>query len=376
MKSVLLIAVVMLSLAFWFQVSFGIEVKGGIMEDVVVADSGSTDTTIVTELKQGWEPIGPRSFDVGKDGNIYIFDPLGAKVMQYDKNGRFISSFLVSNMRGEQKPGEDYKDIAVDNWGNCYVIKGSSIAKFSPDGNALYGIPPLVEKYGAVGVEKYVTIGAARSVYWIALTDKSGRLYNYGDEQEGGINIYGRDGSVDSVIDKGDYYYKDIGIVQKEVGDDIFFRVNKYLIKTSLEEYAQGGKRDTVAILPDWIRLRVFADDKVREAGWIEHPYVLIGFDRDNCFYFHQAEDYGMPFICCWSHSIVKFQLEGGKLVKRGEVELCFKRGQDECNDAKELWSFIKRFIVTGDGTIYFLHGTVDKIKVSKITMEENGNSE
>jgi len=55
--------------------------------------------------------------------------------------------------------------------------------------------------------------------------------------------------------------------------------------------------------------------------------------------------------------------------VELGEVVMRFKKGTEECSD-KELWLFRKQFVVSGDGTIYFLHGTVDKIKISKIIMD------
>lgn len=32
---------------------------------------------------------------------------------------------------------------------------------------------------------------------------------------------------------------------------------------------------------------------------------------------------------------------------------------------------FVKRYVVAGNGEVYFLHGTIDKLYVSKITFEE-----
>jgi len=273
-----LLAFVVLLFAPLYETASAIEIEGGRLEDVVVADSGFSDSTFVTELRDGWYPVGPESFDVDKDGKIYVLDQLGAKVLKYDKDGRRISTFDVRGKRELSGPSGRFGEMAVDNWGNFYVIHGN-IGKFSPRGELLLSMPPVVVVDGIPG--RHV-------VYGLALTDKSGRLYNFGSKHIGGIVVYGLDGKIQDIIHRGEHQYQDIGVVQKESGDDVYFRVGKYLMKTNLEDYIQGERIDTVAILPDWIRLRKFADDKVREEGWVEFPYVLIGFDNHNSFYFHQ----------------------------------------------------------------------------------------
>ena len=355
-----------LFLLAFFHIAYGLpanalEIEGGQIVDVVVADSGYSDIAFVTRFLDGWKPEGPQSFDIGKDGSIYVLDQLGARVLKFDKDGRWISTFQVGP-KELSRPGWRFKDIAVDNWGNFYVIRGSSIGKFSQTGEFLESLPPIVYKDGMRG---------GHVVYSQALTDKSGRFYNYGDQHIGGIVIYGLDGEIQGIIDRCEYEYQDIGIVQKELGDDVYFRVGKYLLKTTLKDFADGKKIDTVATLPDWIRLIIFADDKTWERGWVEYPYVLIGFDKHNCFYFHQRE----PWYCsrsrsvCLIHRISKFRLDEAELKELGEVVIRFRKGRDECS-YKELWLFRKQFVVSGDGTIYFLHGTVDRVKVSKIIME------
>ena len=170
-----------------------------------------------------------------------------------------------------------------------------------------------------------------------------------------------------------DYY--DIGIVQRDVGNDIYYCEGIYLVRERRKESISGGKSqsvmDKVAILPDYLRLYEFAEVKDRDADWIPPPVWFIGFDKDSCFYFLETEYWYdskyTPF--CLVHRIFKYRLEKKELIVAGQVEITFKKGQEECSD-NELFDFTKQFIVTGDGTIYFLHGTVDKIKVSKITME------
>jgi hypothetical protein len=60
-----------------------LEIEGGQIVDVVVADSGYSDTTFVIHLRDGWYPVGPKSFDVDKDGKICVLDQLGARVLKY-----------------------------------------------------------------------------------------------------------------------------------------------------------------------------------------------------------------------------------------------------------------------------------------------------
>jgi hypothetical protein len=355
---------------FWYNTSTVIEIEGGKLEDVVVAAGGAPDSAVITKFTDGWDPDGPNSFDVDKEGNIYILDWLGGRVQKYDKEGKRVRTFLV--VPGAQKYDKppQIDDIAVDNWGDLYVvgaliggIPSRSIFKFSPEGRLLLEIPNM---------DAIETGNLGHVVYWLLLTDESSKVYNFGDELLGGIAIYSSEGELKEVIDRCEYEYKDKGIVQKELGNDIYFRVSKYLMRTSLEGHKESCQADTVAILPDWIRLRKFAEYPEREVGWIEYPYTLIGFDRDSCFYFHQKEDFygSRTNPTCLTHRIEKFHLEKGKLIEIGEVEIDFERGKAECSD-KELFDFQKQFIVSGDGTIYFLHGTVDTIRVSKITMNE-----
>ena len=347
----------------------GIQTKGGKLEDVLVMGSGGSEHEVVTEFSSGYYPRGPKSIDVDKEGNIYVLDWLGERVQKYDKEGRWVSSFPVSMAAPSGEALPQIYDIAVDNWGNVYVtgrpagIPNNSIHKYSPEGKLLIQVPNVA------GMERG---NFGHVVYWFVLTDKSGRVYNFGKEHLGGVVVYSPQGELKKVVNRCEYDYFDVGIVQKELGDDVYFRVSKYLLRTSLEEFLQSGKIDTIAVLPDWTRLLKFADDKLREPGWVEYPLTLIGFDRDTCFYFHQLEDWckdrgrGM----CEIHWIYKFRLEKGALIEAGEAVIYFERGKAECSD-KELFDFYKQFIVSGDGTIYFLHGTVDTVKVSKVILDE-----
>ncbi|MFH1336376.1 MAG: hypothetical protein ABII96_07640 [Candidatus Zixiibacteriota bacterium] len=380
MKSVLLIADVILSLAFWYQASVGIEVKGGIMEDVVVADSGISEYTIQTEFLGGWLPKGPNSFDIDTSCNIYILDRLGYKILKYDKNGNLVHSIPIRVEGQGQIDAPELYDIAVDDDGEIYVlgdfrkitiegreVRRRGLMRFSRDGKFLSQIPSKENEgkgYFKYGMSEFI------------VTDKHGNIINFGLSFQEPIDIYTSEGEHQATINY-DHEYRDIGISQKAAGDDIYFRSTKYLMRTSPEDFLKTGKPETVVVLPDKLRLVKYRENKYREEGLVEYPVVLIGYDKNKCFYFHQPEywynERGREV--CLIHRIYKFKLEEKQLLLDGMIEIEFQKGQEECSD-KELFDFAKQFIVMGDGTIYFLHGTVDKIKVSKITMEESKNGE
>jgi hypothetical protein len=359
MKRYLLLVFVVFVFPLTSEITDAIEIQGGKIEDVVVANSGSSDTTFVTELKNGWLPKGPNSFDMDKDGNIYILDWLGGRVQKFDNKGKWILNTPLVDRREEDKEPIEIDDIAVDKWGNIYVV-GGRIVKFSPQGKRLLQIPS--QEAMSKGILDH-------TVYSFIQTDKDGRLYNFGDKYWGGVVVYDSQGK-DGVIVRPVQDYKDIGIVQKELGNDVYFRDNKYLVKTRLEEFAKTGKPEIVAIMPNRLRLEELRENEEKEEGWTPPPLTFLGFDRANCFYFDQEEHwYNQRDIgICLTHIIYKYHLEDGKLEYVSEATMDYERGKPECSD-KELFKFHKQFIVTSDGTIYFLHGTVDKIKVSKITM-------
>jgi hypothetical protein len=365
MKSLLLIVGVILSLAFWYQPSVGIEIKGGIIEDVVVADSGFSDSTLVTRLKDGWLAEGPNSFDVDQQGNIYILDQIGGRVLIFDRNGKWLSTFIATKDTYFLGKTNVFKDLAVDTSGNIFINRGLLI-KLSPEGKLLCqnNSPDYSERKVMNPSGEYI------------LVDQQGKMYTFMEQKYTfGIAIYYSNCKLEVVLGEHSDYL-DIGIVQRDVGNDIYYREGKYLIREKPIEMNSAGKSksvvDTVAILPDHLRLQEYKDDKTLEYGWVPLPVWFIGFDKDSCFYFLESRylynDRESSF--CLRSRLLKYRLEKKELVESGEVEITFERGQDECSD-KELFDFTKRFIVAGDGTIYFLHGTVDKIKISKITINE-----
>ncbi|MFH1337087.1 MAG: hypothetical protein ABII96_11270 [Candidatus Zixiibacteriota bacterium] len=362
-KYLLLLFVISISV-FTNGICDAMKIEGGKLVDVVVADSGSSDSTLVTVLRNGWLAEGPNSFDLDQQGNVYILDQISGRVSKFNKDGKWLSALAVTTDTFFLGKTNRFKDLAVDTSGNIYVNRGI-LNKFSPEGELLCRKPSPDDIKSRV----------VQPVFRYILVDRDGKLYNFGDRKFlGGITIYDSKCRLEGVLGEHSDYY-DIGIVQRDIGNDIYYREGKYMMRERLKEFIPGGKSksmvDKVAILPEYLRLYEYTEDKEREADWIPPPVWFIGFDKDSCFYFRETEYWYnsryTPF--CLVHRILKYRLEKKELIQAGQVEITFERGQEECSD-KELFDFTKQFIVTGEGIIYFLHGTVDKIKVSKITME------
>jgi hypothetical protein len=340
--------------------SRALEITGGKLEDIVVADSGSSDSTLVTRLKDGWLAEGPNSFDVDQQGNIYILDQIGGRVLKFSKDGKWLSTIALTGNSYFLGRTDIFDDIAVDTSGNIFINR-FKLMKFSPEGKLLCQSPSTdnIEGWVETPIRNYI------------LVDRQGKLYTFSERKyQGGIAVY--DSKCNPEVELGelnDYY--DIGIVQRDVGNDIYYREEKYLVRTNLEEFKKGNKPEIVAEMPNKLRLDELIENEDKEAGITPPPLTFLGFDEDSCFYFDQVEYlYNERWVgTCLTHDLYKYHLEDGKLKYISRASIDFERGKPECSD-KELFKFRKQFVVSGDGTIYFLHGTVDKIKVSKITME------
>jgi len=384
MNNKLILMVVIPTLLFAFKSLYAIEIVGGNFEDVVIVANDDSDSSF-SDL-EGIPPGGPDGLNVDKDGNIYVLDAFGYKVLKFDKKGKWIPTFRLQM----KKAGTVPDNMTVDNQGNVYVEKGRRILKFSPQGKFLFRSKEpkknrpdtsTVDKKRLSSWERWQVerdeAANTRTVGPDLCVDKPGRIYTTGVREV----IYIRDSELvikDTIdIDRKGYYYYDIGITQKEVGDDIYFRWTKYLLRTSLEEYSQNRKVDTVATLPqELIQYRTFHEEYLivtRQAPMIEE-YYLMGFDEDSCFYFYRNEwgydKQDEPENFCKKYTILKYRLKEGRLVKEKEVLIKLLRDKEECSK-RALLHFQRQFLVFGDGTIYWLHGTVDTVKVSKITFDK-----
>lgn len=329
-----------------------LQITGGKLIDVVVADSGQTDSTFHTYLAEGEWPVGPLYFDVDRRGDIYVvYTP---RILRFSKAGKWISTFKGVSETGKWQ-GEGLGGLVVDNCGNTFVIKSGGIMKFSGQG-------------------EFLSESKDRKLWDRILADKDGRIYGPGTIDDG-IEIYDQNLNLRQVIPKKRGDYIDIGIVQKEAGNDIYFRQDRCLYRTSLEEYSENRKLEKVAPLPKELTNPEFLTKKELEDSSVQTQSCwFIGFDKDSCFYFYNLNyfDYKERKDICRGYSIFKYCLRGGKLKKAGEIELDFTDYKVECSSTSlERESFDLSFLLTGDGTIYWLHGTVETVKVSKIIFDK-----
>ncbi len=353
MRTKIILLVISLFL-FTYQRAYTMQIAGGRVIDVVVADSGYTDSTFVTEFFENWLPVGPESFDIDKDGNIYVLDHLSERILKFDKEGNWITTLKGISESGQSEL-QPLQDMAVDNYGNVYVAKVSRVMKFSPQGKFLLESEDLSKLIG-----------------FYIIVDKRGRVYDPYN-----MVVYDQELKLREVIRVDTREYTDIGIVQKEVGNDIFFRQNKYLFRTSLEEYGQNGKIDTIAVLPKEITNPRFLGERT----WKKyHPSpetfcLFMGFDKNSCFYFYKQESWGNEEKHKWrlkGYTIFRYRLRKGKLEKVGEVTMTFEEDEAEYSNTSFILGAIPFYsVVAGDGTIYWVHGTVDMVKVSKIIFDE-----
>lgn len=348
------------------QIATAIDIRGGKLVDLVVADSGHTDSTFSTGFIDEWAPDGPNALDIDRDGNIYVLDQLDFRVQKFNKDGEWISTFRIVI----EKAGIAPDDIAVDNYGNVYVVRGMNIMKFSPQGKFLLQTKDIPRN--AEG-EALGSIGFNISV------DKAGRIYDTDgfsydpttSKFADGIHIYSPELKLEKVIGKYKREYRDEVITQKEASNDIYFRQDKYLFRTNLEEYSQSAKIDTVATLPDELKKERLKEELQKSN---EEEFVMIGFDRDTCFYFYYPHysPHKDSVDFCWKYKIVRYKLKKKQLLRTGDITMDFTRNSGECSKAAltDFGGWL-HLVVSGDGTIYWIHGTVDTVKVSKITFDK-----
>lgn len=333
------------------------KILGGELIDVVVRGSGTSDSTFMTIFDEVGMLYtdGPYSFDVDKDGNIYVLDWLLQRVQKFDKGGRWTSTLKIPAV-----DDMEFRNIAVDNRGNMYLRDGDHIAKFSPEGEYLLQTEKTQKSSKGFDIS----------------VDRTGRIYN---ESFNKINIYDSELNLMKTIDEFPSTwraeYRDMNVAQEEAGDDVYFRWHQYLLRTSLEEYTQSGRVDTVAVLPNELRLTDYMDKDYPTDENTER-LIGIGFDKHNYFYFYkEAWYYGKDERqdICTRYSILRYHLGKEKLTKTGEGLVDLLKDKEECSRRalEYFWLYTKEFVVTGDGTIYWLHGTVDTVKVSKIIFDE-----
>lgn len=354
--------------------SDAIRVQGGKLMDIIVASGklvdfhpesiDGVDSCFCTFL-DFLGGVGPHQMDIDKDGNIYILDGYCDIIRKFDRRGKWISNFPIRTKDGNYYEG-GLHGIAVDNDGNIFVTRrgrgGHWIMEFSYQGKLLKigKVPETKKGYLIHYISNFISV------------DKEGRIFITEGKSSDKVNIYDLELRLVTTIPQ-PFKYFDKYVAQKQLGNDIYFRRGRYLVKTSLEEYKQKRKTDKVAVLPKEILASWYkVEDKKQKKG-IPTEFGMIGFDKDTCFYFYQSHHFGeeSDLDMCIGCQILKYCLREGKLEKKGMVLLDLLRGKEECsNRALYKPGFPHDFFVSGDGIIYWIHGTVDTIRVSEIIMD------
>lgn len=107
----------------------------------------------------------PTGIDVDSSGNVYVVDTGNSRIMKYDNDGNYLSTFGTAGSGNGQFSGP--KGIRLDPLGNIYVVDtgNARIQKFDSDGNFL-------TKWGSSGMGN----GQFNSAYGIEI-DSSSNVY-------------------------------------------------------------------------------------------------------------------------------------------------------------------------------------------------------
>jgi len=112
--------------------------------------------------------IGPNSFTVAPNGDIYINDPLNKRVQRFGPNGEFISVIHVAPSMGGA--------MCVDKDNNIYIVRASRpnwfIDKYDQAGNLLRSYPIEVERKQLKSYPTEIETHRIAGIY----CDNSGRI--------------------------------------------------------------------------------------------------------------------------------------------------------------------------------------------------------
>jgi sugar lactone lactonase YvrE len=72
---------------------------------------------------------GPENLAVGRDGSVYVTDPVNQRIVEYDADGGFLRAFT-----GTADAPLESGDVAVDSKGNVYTLVDQAIWRFDPSG--------------------------------------------------------------------------------------------------------------------------------------------------------------------------------------------------------------------------------------------------
>ena len=108
-------------------------------------------------------PIGPNSFTVAPNGDVYINDPLNKRIQRFGPNGQFICAIRVAPFMGGP--------LCADKDNNVYIYTAQGILKYDQGGNLLASYPIDVGKKRISPTE--TESSELQNIY----CDNSGRVY-------------------------------------------------------------------------------------------------------------------------------------------------------------------------------------------------------
>jgi hypothetical protein len=108
-------------------------------------------------------PIGPNSFTVAPNGDVYVNDPLNKRVQRFGQNGEFICVIHVAPFMGGP--------LCADKDDNIYIHAAQGILKYDQGGNLLASYPIDVAKKRISATE--TESRELQNIY----CDNSGRVY-------------------------------------------------------------------------------------------------------------------------------------------------------------------------------------------------------
>ncbi len=270
--------------------------------------------------------IGPLSFTVDKEENIYILDQMNQRVQKFSHSGDFIASFQIENKIAD--------DIAVDDNGNIYIMDAvtkKAVYKYTP-----YGI-------------KEQTFEINPEIDWVTgLFIKDDGIYI--EIEHDNLCLIGKTNneSIPKIIQNDPAKNEPFpGRFYKGQNSDLYLIARKENANELLVEGVTRGKH----ILN---QMQVVADRPVRE---------IMSLDSDtkgNVYLTHKLvlEGPAPNFECLAKQlELVKFTPDG-KLV--GKIEMPYPVSAE----------YLKSIVVSNEGNIYQLQTFDDGLKVVKWELE------
>lgn len=278
----------------------------------------------------------PVTFAVDDAGNIYIGDSGNYRILKFDKDGKYLTA-VGEKGKGSGELGHYFPDMDIDSAGNVYVLDSFNdrIVKFDDKG-------AFKNSFTSRGVDK-----KARSKMYNMKATKSGRIY-VSDKKEGS-QLYDMNGNYiqkvqgDSIEDRGGNIYQ-ISHPNK-IGD-------KYEIK--MEKFVQPSGTLTIQSKQSAKSLSISSNDSQYP------PQKYIGFDDANNLYVLYAKKKTDRF----EKPIARYYF-----IKKYDPNGVFVQNVD-LSPLMTLNGGGRRFLVTGDGSIYQMNQLLDGIEIIKYSKQ------